>query len=298
MAVKRKSLRSASPITLLIAAILLFLAQSAYWVNHTIFDQANFTRITTTELLTQSSRDAIANTVINKALQNRPIIKRVAGERASSLISGLLGSDLSDQAVSTLSSKTYAYVTASDRQDIKIDLTGIKAPIQSLVSIAQNNGVSVPSSQYRIPDEIVLVRSDAFPDLSGTVRLMLWLAPLLWLGTIVLFGLYIYVGRADYARRVYTAGAAIVAVSVIGLLATPFIPPPIAAAVPNIELRPVVENLSTGFLAPFRSQMYYMLGGSLIVLLVFNQRFNVLAAARTLISRVGGSGRRKTKKRR
>ena len=237
---------------LFFAAVTLFLAQSAYWVNHTVFNKANFSNITTTALLSQSSRDAIATSVVNKSLENRPVIKKVVGEKAVSLTSGLLGSDFASQAVTALTEKTYAYATAPDRQDIKIDLTAVKTPLTGIISLAQSKGVNVPQTQYQIPDEITLLRSDAFPDLSGAVKTMLWLGPLFWLSTIILFGLYIYLGRAVYAKRVYMAGLAVVAVAVLGLLANPFIPPPIAAAVPNIDLRPVAQDLAAGCLAPSR----------------------------------------------
>jgi hypothetical protein len=278
--------RYGSPVLLVVAGVTLFLAQSAYWVNHTVFNKQNFSSITTDALLSESSRDAIATTVVNKSLENRPVVKRVIGERATSLISGLLGSDLSTQAVAAITSKTYAYTTSSGRQDIQIDLTAVKDPLENIINLAQNRGIDVPQTQYEIPDQIVLVQSDAFPDLSGTVKTMLWLGPLFWLSTLILFAAYIYIGRKDYARRMYLAGLTIVIVGVFGLLMSPFVPPPIAAAVPNIDLRPVAENLATGFLAPFRTQMYYMLGSTLVVLLIFNQRFNILAVVNSLAAKV------------
>lgn len=283
---KRKWSTFGTGVLLFFAALTLFFAQSSYWVNHTVFNQENFTRITTTALLSESSRDAVATSVVNASLNDKPIIKRIAGERAQSLISGLLGTDLSTQAVTALTNKTYAYTTSSNRQDIAIDLTAIKTPITTIVDLAESKGVDVPQTRIQLPDQIVLLESDAFPDLSGGVKAMLWLGPLFWLSTIILFGLYIYLGRKNYAKRVYTAGLAVIVVAVLGLLANPFVPPPIAAAVPNIDLRPVAENLAAGFLAPFQTQMYYMLGATLVVLAAFNQRFNILAVFRSVGTRV------------
>lgn len=295
MASKEKSSKYISIVLLFLAGVLLFFAQSAYWVNHSVFNQENFSEITTSSLLSESSKDAIADHIVSKSLNDRPLIKKTVGERAESLISSLLGSDLSSQAVTTLSKKTYAYATASNREDIKIDLSSIKTPIENILSLAQNNNITVPSTQYQIPDEIILVESDTFPDLSGTVRLMLWLAPLLWLSVIILFSLYIYIGRSVYARRVYTVGLFIIVVSLIGLLSSPFIPPPLAASVPAIELRPVAENLAAAFLAPFKTQMYYTIGFSLLILLVFNQRFNILAIVRKLETKLNEKSRPKSK---
>lgn len=273
-----KSSKFVSVTLLVVAGILLFLAQSAYWVNHTVFNQSSFSNITTTALLSESSREAIATSVVDKTLEHRPLVKEVAGERAASLISGLLGSDLSSQAISAVSSKTYAYVTSPDRQDIKIDLTSIKAPVASIVALSQNNNQTLTDDLSQIPDEVVLVQSDAFPDLSGIVKLMLWLGPLLWFGAIGLFVLYVYLGRAVYARRVYSVGLVVIAVALFGLFTAPFIAPPIAAAVPNINLRPVAESLAIGFLAPFKGQMYFMLAFALVGLLIFSLRHKFLDA--------------------
>jgi hypothetical protein len=271
----------------ILASIFLFFAQSAYWFNHTIFNQKNFSTITTENLLSESSRDAIAASIVDKALEDKPIAKRVAGERIESLISGLLGSDLSNQAIKTLTNKVYAYATSSDRKDIAIDLTPIKQPISAIIALSNSDNAGQASERLnQIPDQIVLVNSDTFPDVSGYVKLMLWLGPLLWIGTFVSYGLYIYIGRANYARRVYIAGISVIVVALFGLMTSPFVPPPVAAAVPNINLRPVAENIAVGFLAPFKTQMYYMLFFMVIVLILFSLRFRALALVKLLETKI------------
>ncbi len=261
---------------IVLAVITLFLAQSAYWINHTVFNEQNFSKTVTNTILTETNRDAIATSVVNQALADRPIAKRLVGDRAISLTSGLLGTDLSTQLIATLTSKTYAYTTSSDREDIAVDLTGIKAPISTLVALADQAGRDVNVSVDQIPDQIVLLKSNSFPDLSGTVKTMLWLGPLLWLATIALFSGYIYLGRKNYAKRVYVVGFSIAGLAIFGLASAPFIPAPLAAAVPTITLRPVAESLAVAFLAPFKNQMWYMLGISLAVLAVFSLRFSIL----------------------
>lgn len=288
---KNKRLAKFGSITILIiASVCLFLAQSAFWINHSIFDQATFSNTVTTTILDEPNREAIATAVVDQALQNRPVLKRVVGTRAESLVSGLLGSDLSNQLVSTISNKAYAYTTAPNRKDIAIDLTAVKTPLATIVTLAENNGANIALDPQQIPDQIVLVQKDAFPDLSGAVKKMLWVGPLLWLSTIGLFALYIYLGRKVYAKRVYTVGAAISVVAILGILTRPFIPPTVAAAVPNITLRPVLESLASNFIAPFTTQMWYMLIATLLALIVFNQRFNILTGSRALLAKAGNLG--------
>jgi hypothetical protein len=299
MGARRNLSKIGSIVLLFFAALILFLAQSAYWVNHTIFNRANFTHIATASLLSESSRDAIATTVVDKSLEHRPLIKKAVGKEAVSLTSGLLGSDLSSQALSALSDRTYAYTTAKDRQDIKFDLTSIKKPLASVVSVAEDNSIhdvsgdKLTSVQGQIPDEITLVKSDSFPNLAGLVSFMLWVGPVLWLSSLMLFGLFVYLGRGAYAKRVYTVGLAVITVAALGILTIPLVPAPIAAAIPIIELRPVVANLTSGFLAPFKTQLYDMLVCALIVLLVFNQRFNILALIKSLEARLNKPIKRK-----
>lgn len=283
----RTASKVGSAVLLILAGVFLFFAQSAYWVNNTIFDQENFTEITTNTLLMESSRNAIATTVVNRALEDRPVLQRTIGKRAVSFTSGLLGSDISRQAIEAVTDKTYAYITAPNRQDIAIDLSPVKGVLTQLVNVARNpnNAERLEDANAQIPDEIVLVESDTFPSASKAVQTMLWIGPLLWLATIISFVLYVYLGRREYAKRIYLAGLVILLVGILGMFTSPFVPPPIAAAVGNIDIRPVAQNLAHAFLQPFKQQMMYMIGVTLAVLLVFNQRFNIYNLIRKIFER-------------
>lgn len=292
----RAASRVGSAVLLILAGVFLFLAQSAYWVNNTIFNKENFTEITTSTLLMESSRNAIATTVVNRALEDRPVLQRTIGKRAVSFTSGLLGSDISRQAVEAVTDKTYAYITAPNRQDIAIDLSPVKDVLGQLVNVARNpnNAERLDDANAQIPDQIVLVESDNFPSLAKSVQVMLWLGPLLWLATVLSFVLYIYIGRREYAKRIYFAGSVIVLVGVFGMLTSPFVPPPVAAALPNIDIRPVAQNMAYAFLQPFKQQMIYMIGVTLGVLLIFNQRFNIYNLIRKIFERPSKSRAEKT----
>lgn len=271
-----------SGLLLVLGAAFFVFAQSAYWVNHQIFDKQSFTNTTQTALTSETSLNAIATVVVDKALADKPIVRRVAGERAASLVSSLLGTDLSAQAISRLSNALYTYMTTSDRKDIGIDLSAIKTPLSGVVAFAESRGTTVSFDPSIIPDKVVLVKNDDFPNLSGLLTTMLWVAPLLWLGMVLSFSLYIYLGRTQYAKKVYLAGGTIIAVSALSLLSGPFIPPPIASLVQNVELRVVVQNIIAEFVKPYTSQMYTAIGLTATVLAVFNQRYNLLKLTRNV----------------
>jgi hypothetical protein len=280
-------------ILLTLGGTLLLLAQSAFWVNHTLFDKETFTNTVSTTLTSESSRESISSAVVDKVLADRPVLKRTIGDRVEAFVSGILGSDLSVQAINTVVEKTYSYATSANREDVGFDLTAVKTPVAAVVAFAEQQGREVTFDPNTIPDEVVLIESDEFPDFSGVAKSMLWIAPLLWLGTLLSFGFYIYGGRSQYAKRVYFAGLAIILVSIVGLLLGPFLPPPLAAQVQNINLRPLVNDLVTAFLQPFLAQMYKMLGLALLVLLIFNQRFNILSLIRKIEQKLQSGFRKK-----
>ena len=268
-------LKTISVLLLLIASISLFFAQSSYWVNHTIFNKQNFTSLVSEAVLQPESRDAIASQVVDSALQNRPVAKKIIGDRAEKLISSLLGSDFATQAVNRVVGATYTYLTTSDRQDIKLELAGITTPISTILNLVQQGDSNVAQVVDSIPDEIVLVQSDAFPNLSNSVSLMLWLGPLFWLLSIAGFTVYIYLHREKYAKSVYIVGIWIAVVAIIGILARPALPPPVASLISASNLRPVIEDVADAFLAPFQMQMIIMLGITAVALLIFSLRFTI-----------------------
>lgn len=273
-------------ILLTLAVLFLMHAQSAFWINHTIFNKEVFTSTVETIIAEESNRDAIATAIVDKALADKPVVRKVAGDRAISLVSSLLGTDVSSQVISNLLNKTYTYMTTSNRQDVAIDLTAIKTPLSGVVSFAESRGNDVKFDPTNIPDEVVLIKSDDFPDISGYLTIMLWLAPLLWLGALASFALYIYLGRAVYAKKVYFAGTAAIVASVFGLLIGPIVPPPIASLVQNTELRVVVQNLLTAFFQPFQVQMTTTIIATSFILIIFNQRFNLLSLIKKLEGKI------------
>ncbi len=261
---------------LTLAGVLLLLAQSAFWINHTIFDKATFSTIVTSTINTEQSRQAIAATVVGRTLQDRPVIRRIAGDKATQLISGLLGTDLAAQTINTVVDRSYTYLTSENPESIEIDLLPIKTPLAGLVSFAESQGREVNFDVNSVPDSIMLFDASNLPNIYGYSVLMLWLGPLFWLGSFGLFAIYMYRGRRVYAKRIYIVGTVIILVSFVGLLFGPLLPPPISALVPVTELRSVVGSLVGALLAPFTSQMYVTIASTAIILAIFSQRFTIL----------------------
>lgn len=274
-------------IIIVFAGICLFLAQSSYWIRHTVFDQATFTSIASSTLQDDQNRTIIASAITDAALQDYPRIKNAVSDRVTPLISGVLASDIGVKVQNGLIQRTYAYLLAPNREDIAIDLTSIKQIATRLATLADTTGNEVNIDPSKIPDEIVLVQTEDVPDLSGVSRMFIWLAPLFWLLTIGLFTWFVALGgRAGYARRVYAMYAAIVIVGCVGLATGPFVPPMIASLITNIHIQQLADSLTMAFLAPFIVQMWWMLGVSTVVVAFFWQRMRLLHGTQAVIAKV------------
>lgn len=261
-----------------IGGISLFLAQSTLWVNHVIFNQETFTKTTTEVILSQRSRDAISQSIVDKAFENRPVADRLVGDRAVTFISSMLESDISEKALTKVADKSYAYITSSDRQDIAIDLSAIKDPLAGIISFAESRGREVKFDAASIPDKITLIESDELPDIASYIRLMIIASGILWLTVISTFSAYIFISRQGRIKRLYSVGLTIIIVSLLSLSSGPFVPPVISSFVANIQLRGVVNDLVVAYLQPFLNQMYLTILLTGLVLLIVRFRWIFVSA--------------------
>ena len=281
--------------TLLLIAtgLLLLFAQSAYWLNHTIFDKQTFTSTITPIIQSESSRQTIASTITSKAFADKPIAAQLIGENVTALIAGLLSTDLAEQISTNLINRSYTYLTTDNPKLIAIDLTAIKTPLEKITEILESRGRDVQLNASNIPDAIVLFSPAGLPDIYSYSVLVLWLGPLFWLGFILLAVLYVYLGRNQYARRIYILGGTIILASCIGLLVGPLLPPPIVAQVQITELRSVVDQLIHALLAPFSSQNTIAIAITTLALLIFYLRFAIARGARWVANKtsdiIGGT---------
>lgn len=268
--------RYVSWIVLGLGLVFMMLAQSSFWITNTIYNQKSFTEIATTSLSSDSSREAIAQSIVNGVLSERPLLRNTISGKATSLVSGLLETDFSQQAIGLVVQKSYAYFTSSTQEPIAIDLSALKAPLSAIVWIAERQGREPQLDISRIPDSVTLYEPKDLPNLYGYGIAVLWLGPLFAVLAIALFTAYILLSREHYQKRVYILGAAVIGASALGLLLGPVVPPSVAALISNASSRVVVSNLITALIQPFLQQMIATIFIVSTLLLVFTQRFRLL----------------------
>ncbi len=275
-----------APVLLFIGAVCLFLALSATWLSTTVFDQKFFTETTKKVLATSKSREAIANVIVDKAFTNSPLLQRVAGTQATSLVSGLLDSDLAGTLYSRTINTSYAYLTSPNQEDVVIDLTSIKAPLSDMVFFAKLIGREIQFEPSSIPDEIVLLSADSLPDLYAYVRLIVMFNALFWIISAASFTGYIFIKKSGRARRIYHVCLAGVIVAVIGLITGPFVPSAIASFVEVIGIRTIIVDVTNAFLQPFAVMLWTTLAVTALVTLVVRLRHQIQSLYVKILSRL------------
>lgn len=269
-----------------LGAITFFLAQSTLWVSSTIFNEKVFVDTVQSVLATDEGRDAIAGAVVDATLKDNPVAEQLIGKQVTSLVGGLLKTDLASTIFDSFAHRTYAYLTAPDRQDITIELEAIKSPLSGLIRIVEQTGRPVNFTASSIPDSVIILKSDAVPNVSGYIRSIVIVNALLWLAAIVAFVSYLFLNRTRIVTALYIAGAVIITVSLVGLLTGPFVPPAIAGLVNSISIRGLVEQLSAALLAPFQVQLLSGIVLTSAVLLAVNLRGAIKAGVTRLIGLV------------
>lgn len=243
------------------ASLLLLISNSAIWFNRNIFDTANFTEITSTALLSQASRDAMATGITDRVLQNRPAIKGIVDDRLIKLISSLLDTSLVHGSVDRSITFLHTTVTSKDPQPVTLDLSGTKATISRIMAVVNTQTDRSPEEQRvdlnDVPDEITLLDPTNLPNIYVMGTVLLWLGPLTMLLALGIFGYLIYRMRGDRAGKrnmLLIVTAALTLTGLLALLVGPLFRPPVLAQITAPNLRVVTANVYDAFASTFTDQ--------------------------------------------
>lgn len=250
----------------IVAAVLLVVANSAIWVNRTMFNTTKFTKVTSDALLSQSSRSALAGKIVDSALQDQPSVRAVVAEPATNFIAGLLNTQQAQNSLSKVVAKVQILITSKRPEPVVYDLSGIKTTVTKLLTLANKDEATVRVDQ--IPDSITIFDATKLPSFYKAGVILSFLAPLAALLAVVMLAYPHTRKRFTTAKLLTAQGIALVTAALFALLVGPLFRPPILAQVSDANLRVVVENVYNAFIATFNHQTYYLLGIGVFLLLI------------------------------
>lgn len=261
-------------LTSAVVGLLLLVANSAVFVNQYIFDTNNFTNTAVTSITSESSRNALASEVVDRALADRPVVKNVVGGTATKLISGLFDTNQFNRVLYAAVSRLQIYLTSNEQKSVAIDLTGVKSTVDKLVGFADalgaegTNAENVEQRVSQLPDQLTLINADNIPSFYTYGLIFLWLAPLCVLGSLALLA-YPYIrDRRQYYKVAAVQGAMVALFGALSLLVGPLFRPPALANVASPNMRVVVGNLYDAFINYFNQQAYIVIALGLALALL------------------------------
>ena len=257
---KEKALRWFSAGASVLIVILLLILHSAYWMNQNFLNNQNFSQKVSSVLAQDSSRDAIGQEVSDQVFKDKPVLGRVAGDKLSSIVTSILGTDIANKVVTRVSSDTVLYLTSAKQKPIEISLSEIKPVIVTLStvlnSVDKTSNVSIDSST--IPDKIVLLEPGTIPSLYRYSVILSWMVPFSAIIVLGLFALIVRLRKLSIRQGIKRAGILLLSSSVIGMIVGPIFKPPAVSMLQSASLRTLTSNLYDAFWGPFFTQMTYM----------------------------------------
>lgn len=249
-----------------LGVLFLLIANSAVWVNRTVFNTRNFSSITTNSLLSESSRGAISDEIVQQALSDRPFIRNVVQEPASKFIPGLLATTQAESALNRAASRLQIAVTSEHKENVEIDLSSVKSTAAKLIDLAGQGQET--TNIDKIPSKVTLVDVSKIPEFYKLGTFFIWFGPLaLALGLLLLAAPHL---RSKRLRLdiLPAQGCIIIAGYLLGLLAGPLFRPPVLSQFTNSNFRLVAENLYNSFVSSFNSQLKLVLIIGIVMILV------------------------------
>ena len=257
---KEKALRWFSAGSSVLIVILLLILHSAYWMNQNFLNSQNFSQKVSSVLAQDSSREAIGQEVSDQVFKDKPVLGRVAGDKLSSIVTSILGTDIANKVVTRVSSDTVLYLTSAKQKPIEISLSEIKPVIVTLSTVLNTvdttSKVSIDAST--IPDKVVLLEPGTIPSLYRYSVILSWMVPFAAIIVLGLFALIVRLRKLSIRQGIKRAGILLLSSSVIGMIVGPIFKPPAVSMLQSASLRTLTSNLYDAFWGPFFTQMTYM----------------------------------------
>ena len=127
-------------------SILTFVSAAAFWVDRSVSRESAFLTSATEVLEIDSSQQAIAEILMNEAVDAVPLLAfvRGAGERATV---ALLDSGAFDEAIDSLVLAGHRYVRAGQEGPFVVDLTDVRAAIHDSTDTASEPQASATHTE-------------------------------------------------------------------------------------------------------------------------------------------------------
>lgn len=204
----------------IVAAVLFLLTTVGFWVRTSVLDEDSFVTLSTRSLTAEEVRLAIANRIVDAALEDRPIVRNFVRDPASEIISGVLGTSFVEGVLERISRLMYALLVFNDGDRVAINLEPIRNFVVNIINVLSPEGTP-PIDVEQIPSEIVIIEEGAIPPIQDYIVAIEWLTLLLGVASIGLLALVLWKSWSTAGRNSYLkwfGGSLAVGALILGLL--------------------------------------------------------------------------------
>jgi hypothetical protein len=230
---------------LIIAAVGMILGNVASWLELNLVNSERFVSTTVGVLEQEDVRLALADRVVERLLEERPVIEVVAGDELEAIVAGILGSDRLLEVLSSIATQFHIMLTTGERPTITIDSRLIQLIVVAVARIVAPE----QAADLEVEDgtlEIVLFEDRDIPTIEPYIDLLRWGGLIASVITLGLMALVIW--RSDDRRiAVRRCGLTVVVAALVFLFVVPALRLWMTSKVENAAQEEIVTEFVTAF---------------------------------------------------
>jgi hypothetical protein len=230
---------------LIVAAVGLCLGNVASWLELNLVSSSRFVSTTTDVLDQEDVRLALADRIVERLLEDRPIANEVAGDALERVVAGILGGERFQEVLTSIATQLHHMMVTGDRPTITIESRLLQALIVAVARIiAPEQAGDLQISDE--PVEIELFAQRDIPDLEPYISALRWggfIASAIALGLMAL----VIVRSDDRRAAVRRCGTTVVASALLLLIAVPAVRVWMVGKVEDASQETIIREFITAF---------------------------------------------------
>jgi hypothetical protein len=181
-----------STLLLVGGTLLIVLSAIGFWIQQTVMTEDNFVQLTSQVLTSQAARDAIATSIVDQLLAERPILQGLVRDPLESAIASLLDTAFFRVPLEFIAHFIWETLFINNAS-VVLDIAPLRDFVFGIISALAPQATATLSPD-QLPDQIVLIEFDELQDIQRIESSVTWLTWLFLIGGLGLIGYGI--GRA------------------------------------------------------------------------------------------------------
>jgi hypothetical protein len=223
----------------------MLLGNVASWLEINLVDSSRFVSTTTGVLEQEDVRLALADRIVERLLEDRPMVASVAGDALEAIVAGVLGTERFRELLSSISTQLHHMLVTGEKPTITIESPVLQALIVAVARVVAPE----QAADLRIQDEPVEIELFArrdVPSLEEQIRVLRWTG--LIAGVIALGAMATVILRSDDRHlAVRRCGMTVVAAGLLLLVVVPAVRIWMIGKVENASQETIVREFVTAF---------------------------------------------------